>query len=94
LNLKCVQTMYNNSLYASQRTLHLHCTKTSQLIHCARVTIGVYCSNCTRYTKQVVHIVTKVILKYSVSIIHTTASLDTHIPRCTAFTAHGAPFPS
>jgi len=86
--------MYNNSLYTSQKTHHLPCTKTSQLIQCARVTIGVYRSNCTIYTKQVVHIVTNVTQKYSVSIIHTTASLETHIPRCTAFTRQGAPFPS
>ena len=94
LNLKFFQTMYNNSLYTSQRTHHLPCTNTSQLIQCARVTVDVYCSYCTSYIKQVVHIVTSVIQKYSVSITHTTASLDTHIPLCTAFTRQGAPFPS
>jgi hypothetical protein len=94
LNFKFIQTMYNNSLCTSQRTHHLPCTKTSQLIECACVTIGVYFSNCTAYTKQVVHIVTNAIQKYSVSITHTTASLDTRIPRCTAFTRQGVPFPS
>ena len=86
LDLRFIQTMYNNSLYTSQRTRHLPCTKTSQLIQYARLNIGVYCGNCTRYTKQVVYIDTNVIQKYSISIIHTSSSSDTHVPRWTTVT--------